>query len=124
MNGPIEVRRKPLILATISHPQFGLAPCFSCLNFCMKFSSTHLKHKFWSLSSSPSTLSCFAFTVSLIATNPLLTCCVLTLKYPQHLFPPLTLSSLPDCHPTEDCDNKSAVNGKDIGEQAQSVSLC
>lgn len=70
------------------------------------------------------TVPCFAFTVSLIATNPLLTCCVLTLKYPQHLLPPLTLSSLPDCHPTEDCDNKSAVNGKDIGEQAQSVSLC
>uniref|UniRef100_A0AAX7UTQ1 Membrane protein, palmitoylated 3b (MAGUK p55 subfamily member 3) n=1 Tax=Astatotilapia calliptera TaxID=8154 RepID=A0AAX7UTQ1_ASTCA len=58
--------------------------------------------------------------VSLTATNPLLTCCVLTLKYPQHLLPPLTLSSLPDCHPTEDCDNKSAVNGKDIASLRRS----
>uniref|UniRef100_A0A3P8PJ27 Membrane protein, palmitoylated 3b (MAGUK p55 subfamily member 3) n=1 Tax=Astatotilapia calliptera TaxID=8154 RepID=A0A3P8PJ27_ASTCA len=41
-------------------------------------------------------------------------------SYPQHLLPPLTLSSLPDCHPTEDCDNKSAVNGKDIASLRRS----
>uniref|UniRef100_A0A8C9XWI8 MAGUK p55 scaffold protein 3 n=1 Tax=Sander lucioperca TaxID=283035 RepID=A0A8C9XWI8_SANLU len=30
------------------------------------------------------------------------------------LLPPLTLSSLPACHPAEDCDSEGALNGKDI----------
>lgn len=60
---------------------------------------------------------------SLIVTVLLLTCCHLTLKYPQRQPPlhPLTLSSLPACHPTEDCDSEGALNGKDIGEEAWSV---
>lgn len=36
--------------------------------------------------------------------------------------PPLTLFSLPACHPAEDCDSKGTLNGKDIGEETQPVS--
>lgn len=68
-----------------------------------------------SVSFIPSNCSCYCT----------LTCFVLTLKYPQHrpLLPPLTPSSLPACHPAEDCDSEGALNGKDIGEEARLMSF-
>uniref|UniRef100_A0A4W6E4B7 MAGUK p55 scaffold protein 3 n=1 Tax=Lates calcarifer TaxID=8187 RepID=A0A4W6E4B7_LATCA len=39
------------------------------------------------------------------------------------LLPPLTLSSLPACHPTEDCDSEGALNGKDIASLRRSFRL-
>ncbi|XP_071318335.1 MAGUK p55 subfamily member 3-like isoform X4 [Trachinotus anak] len=48
-----------------------------------------------------------------------------TLKYPRHqpLLPALALSSLPACHPTEDCDSEGALNGKEIASLRRSFRL-
>lgn len=60
----------------------------------------------------------------LLTITPLLLLCVPASESRHHLLSSLTFSSLPACCPTEDCDSKSALNGKDVGEEAQTLSLC